>query len=333
MKNNRPYKPGYFDKRPEMPPQVFGYETDDARRVLRVLGRSAIYSKKIKYDTPTYKAGWQAYFHTNDTLRTAPLAEKALSGQPIELGDIRANRKALKKIAKRHSAALRWADRGCKVLSFVGVGIPLRKKLNGKLDQAIVDHIPGALEKLRAEMPAIDEKMEQYLQIFETIPGSPKEMVVGDISNIVNQIQYDARANTGGRRAISLGDVGKALRQVGNDVHSNPDQLQSYVWASKNLGYTLPPMPIDIPNVAFELIAPTLLSELGSWLPDDHEHKGFCGRVGLMRHPLEGLADFKQSFTDAKVHIRQASGAAELIPSSITRPREIYADLTSRVQA
>lgn len=329
--STEPYRAGYFDKKGEIPKTVFGYETPQAKRTIRLMGSIALQSRNIfkPKNNNIFEAAMVAKYHTNDLLRVAPLVEKATHGEVLPQ-DVAEHRKELKRLAKRHSAALRWADRGCRLLSIIGIGIPMRMALNRKFDQTVADKLPGVIQTAREYIPTLDAKVEPYFTAIERIEGGPKALVARDISKITNMVSTHANP---GNSARSLKSVGQGIRITADAIYSDPNSLESYTWANRYLGISLPQKPVQIPDIAYELIASTLLGEFGRCLPEGQRDQAFCENIGNLRHPLTSVAEFNGSYETARYKIKSAGEIARSLPEDSGTPRRVYENLKTKLGA
>ena len=163
--------------------------------------------------------------------------------------------------------------------------------------------------------------------MIEQMKGSPKELIERDAAKVVEMVQSQTGRDPGLKR------IGSALRTTSDILYGQPSLLESYTLAYENLGVSLLNKPAGILDIAFELIAPTLIGELGECLPDGHRSVQFCRQVGAMRHPANGVADFSSRFTMAKSKIHQVGSLARLVPDDPHTPRRVYEDIRSQFLA
>ncbi len=160
----------FFDyPAPEQPEELFGIDT----QAVLDLGRAATALGALP---PRVNLGLYAL---PDAVRLVPLVEEMQAGSAMQPEDIRPYRKSIKRL----SPGVNFADRLATGASAVGVGIPLRRALNNKIEREFPERAQEAMGRAREVIASIEQDVD-YISAFE----NPKKQFTHEVDSLADAV-------------------------------------------------------------------------------------------------------------------------------------------------
>jgi len=276
----------FFDpKTPETPVEILGIPTDPLMDLGKALGSIAYLSHdNIPYSIKRigYRAGDVAQHHS---LSLFPLLERLQAGEDVQPIDVRPYRKPIKKIIPK----LRSADWWSKVAGGVGVGIPIRRIINRKVEEEFIERVPPLLDQAGEYLP----QAEPYVAFLEQF-DNPREQFVSEIVIVAEAIRFTARKEAQKRRQpdkVTAEDAAVGIRQTINRILANDDETKKRLPMFSHLVVDqLPPKTQFPPTDKIGIVAPEIMNMLESALPADQRDDKFYDSILRYAHPQRWIA-------------------------------------------
>lgn len=320
--NEQPYMNGhdFFDPRmPNPPEQVLGIDTE---AILR-LGSATLALGALP---PAVNLNLYALPHI---VRLLPLVEQMQSGEVLTPEDVRPYRKPIKGL----SLGLNTADKLTATASVIGVGIPLRRALNHKIEQEFPVRAHEAAIKAGEGLAAIKEEVE-YIASF----NNPREQFVNELNYLSQTVTHATREEANRRiypnpqsahapetqkgiagffknifrkvksffgmhgskkeesREITAYDAGAGIHKTLTSLIANPEQTKMRLpLLSKFVFNRLASLP-TLTADRLALVAPELLNFFFSAVPKDVQTDNLLKSVERNPHKLRFITMFKKHY-------------------------------------
>ena len=311
----------FFDpKNPERPEQILGLETEAILRLGQAATDLCVLPPKVNIGLYTLP----------DAVRLVPLVQEMQSGIALTPEDIRPYRKPIKNLSMGVSAA----DKVAATAGAIGIGIPLRRVLNRKIEREFPIRAAEAIDQAREAIASIENNVE-HLASFD----NPKEQFVTELGSlaqtvntaIVEQRDRRVRGNISMEETretpkglagfvtkavrkirdffgafkrskpevnaeITAYDAGAGIEQAISRLAKNPAAAESgFPLLSKLILNRLPSkMPLTKDRLA--LAAPEILNFLFSTADDKKQGKDLVDSVNRNPHELRFVTRFKKRY-------------------------------------
>ena len=321
-------KTSYFDpKSPQTPPEIFDVPTlplielsDSVRSILT-------YATGDSIPADTWLQINEVAKKTPDIIALMPLVERIQNGEQLTSADVAAYRKPIKKVVPK----LKKIDTLTKLSSGVLVGVPLRRRLNRKVDQEFIERIPGAIDSanqsFQTHLPAIKSEVE-FLASFE----NPRQQYISEIRVIEDAIKRSAteRSLAQGHHEVSAEDAGYAIRrELGKLMVEKTKAQQDLPMLSHFISDRVPAATELPPQRMFSIAAPEIIRGLESTLPPEQQDKEFRNQIWRNPHPQRGLAEFWKGgdLYGLESALHAFSSIAKLLPETGEKLNESFQKL------
>lgn len=303
-----------MNSQPEVPKEVLGLRTKpvlELNDALRHLGMATGNYSLLRVSTGSLRSGFRVF----------PLVQRVQSGQEVNPEDVRPYLGAIKDLA---GGGLKTADRTAFVMSGLGIGIPLRRKLNSKIEQEFVFRVPKALQKAGPVLP----RAEPYVELIENFEN-PREEFVLELNIVAQAIRQASRqrASSHGRNEVSATDAGYAIRQQLGRILLNEDEVrQALPMVSELVSRHLPAGGVLPEEKVLAIAAPEIMDILDAALPQDQQDPHFIASLEHNPHPLRSIATIIQGskLYSLKSSHKLLSSIRDLLPSRGSEAREIF---------
>lgn len=289
----------FFDpKLQPVPELVFGFDGEWAVDAAQTVGRLALYTPyEITKDIAVAKHGYKLYRNAEDIARVAPLVERISDGEVLQPQDVRPYRKSIKAII-RHSGTpvgsrLGKADRLFAALSVVGIGIPLRRKLNARIEQEFIARAPQIVQDAKDYARKNIDKLEPYVKILGGYKN-PQAEVRREVGIVNTTLKRDAttRARKRGSPTVSSVDFATALQDEVAHSSQHPERWRDRLPLLNSLfpfrkTSRKPTLPDNVMGVA----APEIVQGLDLFIPEDQRDRDYVYDVMRLAHPDRWLAE------------------------------------------
>lgn len=317
----RRQKNKFFDPRkPAQPEQVLGVDTEDILKLGRAVTNLGILPPKVDLGLYTLP----------NAVRLLPLIEEMQSGVEIDAEDIRPYRKPIKKLP----FGLNFADKVAATAGVIGVGIPVRKALNRKIERDFPGVASEAVERAREALSNIEDEVN-FVAGFEN-PKQQFESEINELADTVSQSiseQRDLRVRSNRpaetpsedsprgilglftkavhaikrffgifsreprvNQDITAYDAGAGLEQTFKSIIGNIEaSAEHFPLLSK---FVLPKLPKDLPVTKdkLALIAPEILNFLFSTSTKESKESELMSSVIRNPHELRFVTKFKKRY-------------------------------------
>lgn len=325
----------FFDPTPPpIPEQVFGF---DSERVLKLAQNAGSIALQIPYNETTYpvtKHGYKVKYLAEDVLRVAPLVERVYAGEQLQPQDVRPYRKSIKSLIRRSGTVqgrrFGKVDRLFAALSVVGIGIPLRRRLNRRVEEEFVARAPQMLEDALGFAREHIDEVEPYVEAIASY-NNPQAEVRSEIY-AVNHVVKEGALNFAERRGSSTPtsvDVARSIHNEINHASQHPEKWEKHLpLFAKLIPFKRTKKTPRISDDVLGVAAPEIVKSLDLLSPEDKRVPEFVKRILHNPHPRRGLAfQFKRRQMESleRVTLKLIPNLIDMIPESGQEVRTLYA--------
>ncbi len=276
----------FFDPRtPEIPTEVLGIPTKPLRELGKALGAIAfIDSSKTPYPFVTY--GYHASYSTDKALTLFPLIERIQAGEDIRPEDVRPYRKPIKRLVSK----LNTADRFAALSGAVGLGIPIRRAINRRVEEEFPQRVGPLLEKAGSYLPQVEPYVD-FIGQFE----NPRQQFVSEVSIVTGGIRHQAlqRAQRrGNSNIVTAEDAAEAIRRTIDSILADRQGAKEELPMFSH--FLIEHLPEDValpPSDILGVVAPEIIGALEAALPKDKRDGRFLDSILSHPHPKRWLAE------------------------------------------
>jgi len=307
-------------KRQEVPEMVFDVPTDRIANLCEAAGHLAVL---IPYSHKTYPythAAYTASRYYKDALALAPLVERVHAGEELDAQDVRPYRKSIKRLVPLR---VRNLDRLTMLLSPVGVGIPLRRALNRRVEQEFIDRAPGLAEEGLAKVRANIEVLEPHVAFLEQF-DNPREQAQAEFRFLINGIKRHTAEVSPNR--LSSRSAAEGIRREINEIFSSQENKSILPLISYSVLDRMKKQPKVPEQEILEIAAPEIMNVLYSALPRSEHDREFVAQLKANSHPKRSLATAFSSKLESfeRGGIGAVSGLIYAMPTSGAKIRQMY---------
>jgi hypothetical protein len=278
----------YFDPYPPEPPaEIFGMPSQALLNAS--YGISRLYSMSNKYIPGMYQ-GLQAL---RSTVQMFPLVEKVQSGQEITPEDVRPYRKPIKQAVGKIGVASAWTA----VATPIGIGIPLRRALNRKIETEFVNRAPELIRQAQAKAQEFLPKIEAHIEFMAGFEN-PRQQYVREITIIFNSIRQLAikRAQSYSSASPIAEDAGYSIATNVRSILENPEWTKEHMPLLSHFilesGSNNTVKQINLPREEMLAVgSPEIIKSLNAVLPDNQQDQAFVQTIIDNPHPKRRLAE------------------------------------------
>lgn len=292
-------KNAFFDPKPQPVPElVFGFDGEWAVDAAQTVGRLALYTPyEITKAVPGAKHGYTMYRNAEDVARVTPLIERINEGETLQPQDVRPYRKSIKAII-RHSGTpigsrLGKADRLFAALSIFGIGIPLRRKLNARIEQEFIDRAPQLVQDAKEYARNNISKIEPYVKIFGDY-SNPQAEVRREVGIVNTTLKRDAteRAHKRGSKSVTSVDFANTLQHEMAYSSQHPERWRDKLPLFNSLfPFKKTPRKPTFPANVMGVAAPEIVQGLDLIVPVEQRDRDYVYDVRRLSHPDRWLAE------------------------------------------
>lgn len=324
----------FFDpKPPPIPEQVFGFDSEQVLKLAKNAGLLALYTPYSKATYPVTKYGYRVQQLAEDAVRVAPLVERVHAGEQLRPQDVRPYRKSIKSLIRRSDTVqgrrFGKVDRLFAALSIVGIGIPLRRRLNKRVEEEFVARAPQMLEDALGYAREHIDVIEPYVETIASYDNPQAEVrnEIYAINHVVKEGAHQSAKRRGTHNPTSV-DVARAIHNEINYATQHPEKWEKHLpLFAKMFPFRRAKKTPRISDEVLGVAAPEIVESLDLLSPKDKRDPEFVKRILHNPHPKRGLAyQFKrrQMETLERVTLKFIPNLIDMIPESGQEIRSIF---------
>lgn len=330
----------FFDpKSPEQPEQICGVDTEAILRLSEATTALGVLPPRINL----------GLYALPYAVRLVPLVEEMQSGTELTPEDVRAYRKPIKKL----NPSLNDGDKLIAAAGIIGVGIPLRRALNRRIEREFPVRAAAAIDQARETIAGLESQVD-FVAGFD----NPQEQFVTEVNDLAQAVstsiieQRDQRLvtpapvetkpemprgilgfftkialkvrNFFGRfrhrpavnNEVTAYDAAAGIQKTIQSLAKNPLETVQRLPMLSTLLLSRLPSNMPVTNDRLALAAPEILSFLFSTSPKDDKakNKKLLDSVKRNPHQLRFITRFKRQYGRYNLNgIQNAS--VELLPA------------------
>jgi hypothetical protein len=160
----------FFDpKAPEQPEQILGVDTEAILRLGEATTALGVLPSRVNL----------GLYALPNAVRLVPLIEEMQSGTELAPEDVRPYRKPIKGLNMDGS----FADKLAAGAGVIGVGVPIRRAINRKIEREFPSRATEVIDKARETIAGIENDVD-YVASFE----NPKEQFVAELDDLAQTV-------------------------------------------------------------------------------------------------------------------------------------------------
>ncbi|MEK7059867.1 MAG: hypothetical protein AAB971_03870 [Patescibacteria group bacterium] len=276
----------FFDpKSPEIPSEVLGIPSQPLIDLSNSVLSVATFAED-KLPPGVWLNIYAVERRLENGLRVFPLIQRIQAGEHLSDEDVRPYRKPIKKLVPKLNTADKWAA----LFGAVGVGIPIRRTINRKIEQEFSERLPELLQKAGVYAP----EAEPYIDFIEQFEN-PREQFISEVTVVAMGIRSAAREHAKGHSRqqpeVTAKDAAFGIRQTIDKILSDPETQQSMPMLSHFIGDELSNKPLVLRDDVLGVAAPEIITALENVLPKDKRDSEFLSSVRRHEHPMRWMAE------------------------------------------